>query len=1392
MTNTTYRRSRRSSRLRSRKVLEQRSSPALHGRTTTKRRRSTSRINKRREKESKNYFEPARSCTTRRPGGDMKEMKQQQQKQGASTSCSTAGASCSNPPTTSSSEHDNHSRSRTSTVIRRGRDKGKSSNYTTSGRVELLVPAANKNQNSLVVHYPGTRDDSEGQEEHLPNKFLYKNFTDVQSPAGVLAYHRQKAAAAKDASPLLVVPRCEDDKNQHHQANFYRTEEYRQSVFNVLMPKTISTSATTSQQRTEPSKNTGTETSSNPTVIFLMGLPGAGKSTFKEKLFFRSCSGEKEDENQTPQVLEQPKMKQLLDLDDFVQDEPPLLNNVGTSTTTLDADRVMDLFEQEVMHNLRNNIKVENNIKIPVLEQLQSNNSFLNLEPDRLKKHLRDRLALQKKQAKLFRKEQRKRRGRSRAQGTSDARKNRSSSRSCARSKGAASRSPRSRSREERRNNNSSCSSSSRGKKTRGGGRRDDDVEDDFHSASDHDELDDADLGNIHSLSVRASVGLFEQLLEERVNFVYDVCGDNWGWMLDRIEHAKHLNYHIDLIFVDTPVEVCLYRNRLRKCGYSYQDITNHWRNQYDKFDDVRSEKSRFEKFKEYNEGCGADEICLLNKEDLGKYSYRWTERNYLNGLEHLKVQDKMLEQKEKLRDQKENILRVVQQHHSSDGGKNHTSSGGSILSTTTSANSSPTDNPEEQVDCINQEVTKKMRNINCSSSSKRRTPERNFVPEDIILEKAEYILESFQKLCQASEQAGKKNFLFRAVVWVPYEEVVLLAQEHDIEQQQEKIIAQTDEDGGKQTKIKAKTRPNINVNLQQEYHRAKLDQYLYPSPRIETALFTDKLYGLPPSGTNLDYDKMIYATADGAGDHDGRADTEMLSRTSATTCLDGTTNTNQSRAQQLQLLFPRVLRLNHWKRDEKVYKAKQDRMRWMDDENGKKSREDVIVEELFSYHRLLKHNKLVKTRMIYDLNNGFTSGPMYVLEKNMFPYLMPRNVEHWTLWKYDPYCDALDRFGSICDNTTPDMCHQEICDVIREWLFSWYVFGKEGATASTSSSTSPLQLPLIPAFDGGSLSSVQQDHERNIKTSRNKNNSKDRSPRTVCQKQLSQYGDAQIRRKAWKHFEAIRHPEEIILKYGENEKGVISSSSSSNPSRSRTTTTKGPRGHYASSGRDDDDRDERSYRGRKTKTRSRSRTRRGRSSKREGVDDGKDRRNKNLMSNHNERRDMSYDDRISLLKKLFPKSSVPRLDKMVKSWNYDDNQSRRTIGIPHIHIYLNYGELDMYNCNAASKEGGYATNYNADSQKQNLLQGRQEGNKENRIENKDNFLYPGQELLDILLHETEKCEEKDRREKRPLDDQDVFEIEEQRALDEEREERDNYSDGGRRSFDDRYGEHSK
>jgi len=76
------------------------------------------------------------------------------------------------------------------------------------------------------------------------------------------------------------------------------------------------------------------------------------------------------------------------------------------------------------------------------------------------------------------------------------------------------------------------------------------------------DETDD----EVHRWSTRRSIDALEDVVEsrKRPDFVFDSSGSNSSWLSMRIEAAKENGYRIELLWVDVPVEIALFRNRDR------------------------------------------------------------------------------------------------------------------------------------------------------------------------------------------------------------------------------------------------------------------------------------------------------------------------------------------------------------------------------------------------------------------------------------------------------------------------------------------------------------------------------------------------------------------------------------------------------------------------------------------------------------------------------------------------------------------------------------------------------------------------------------------------------------------------------------------------------------
>jgi len=70
----------------------------------------------------------------------------------------------------------------------------------------------------------------------------------------------------------------------------------------------------------------------------------------------------------------------------------------------------------------------------------------------------------------------------------------------------------------------------------------------------------------VHRWSVRRAVDAFEEAVEntKRENVLFDSSGSNAEWLGDRLRTAQAAGYRTELLWVDVPVEVALFRNRNR------------------------------------------------------------------------------------------------------------------------------------------------------------------------------------------------------------------------------------------------------------------------------------------------------------------------------------------------------------------------------------------------------------------------------------------------------------------------------------------------------------------------------------------------------------------------------------------------------------------------------------------------------------------------------------------------------------------------------------------------------------------------------------------------------------------------------------------------------------
>lgn len=86
-----------------------------------------------------------------------------------------------------------------------------------------------------------------------------------------------------------------------------------------------------------------------------------------------------------------------------------------------------------------------------------------------------------------------------------------------------------------------------------------------------------------------------------------------------------------------------------------------------------------------------------------------------------------------------------------------------------------------------------------------------------------------------------------------------------------------------------------------------------------------------------------------------------------------------------------RTIRIGPWKRSEEVAHKKNERLAWID-ETFRGNRERFIM-------------------------NTVLDGREVVVEPNKFPYFLPPDIEHWTIW------------------SRHDMDHRELCDYMEKWL---------------------------------------------------------------------------------------------------------------------------------------------------------------------------------------------------------------------------------------------------------------------------------------------------------------------------------------------------------------------
>eukprot|EP00448_Togula_jolla_P011315 CAMPEP_0170597314 /NCGR_PEP_ID=MMETSP0224-20130122/15643_1 /TAXON_ID=285029 /ORGANISM="Togula jolla, Strain CCCM 725" /LENGTH=508 /DNA_ID=CAMNT_0010921781 /DNA_START=73 /DNA_END=1602 /DNA_ORIENTATION=+ len=86
-----------------------------------------------------------------------------------------------------------------------------------------------------------------------------------------------------------------------------------------------------------------------------------------------------------------------------------------------------------------------------------------------------------------------------------------------------------------------------------------------------------------------------------------------------------------------------------------------------------------------------------------------------------------------------------------------------------------------------------------------------------------------------------------------------------------------------------------------------------------------------------------------------------------------------------------RTIRIGPWKRGEEVAKRKNERLAWMD-QTYRGNREKFVLEQVLGRRDVL-------------------------IEPNKYPYQLPRDIEHWTIW------------------SRRDFGHRELCEYVEAWL---------------------------------------------------------------------------------------------------------------------------------------------------------------------------------------------------------------------------------------------------------------------------------------------------------------------------------------------------------------------
>jgi len=396
----------------------------------------------------------------------------------------------------------------------------------------------------------------------------------------------------------------------------------------------------------------------------------------------------------------------------------------------------------------------------------------------------------------------------------------------------------------------------------------------------------------------------------------------------------------VDLVFVDVPVEVCLYRNRLRALG-----VTRHEAEKFFSRLQTRTTTRTPARESECFEGTQTDEDDsnrLRWSEGLGnerKSSGRGNkEKSKRDNKKTSSLPNAVRKDNDKpdlpaarrlhKHDKKKSKTRRPYHHFVEDrkiiGGKE-----AMIMDHIIDRDGShDEDNDDFFDDGYGAEEQPLLNGKN------------HFVPEQIILEKASEMAESFREL--------QKMKWFRNVVHHAPTSTSTTSKSSVRLLQTSKTTAL----GGLEQLD----------DLDPELVRAKLDLYLYPAPRYETAHVFDRLYGSSPNGAcPADREVAVASTtatrctsgsASASASSTSEDEKYLAAEVGGSSARGGPTEVPvggscKRQSEREHFSPPRILRVAHWKRDAEVTAAKKRRLQWMDEESGI-SREQHIWTEVF------------------------------------------------------------------------------------------------------------------------------------------------------------------------------------------------------------------------------------------------------------------------------------------------------------------------------------------------------------------------------------------------------------------------------------------------------------